>query len=55
MMLAAKMLPVKGRIILPTVASWKVTVYDFREYCLVNSRYKLKENPSRKVHKGLGM
>ena len=40
---------------MPTVASGKVIVYDFREYCLVNSRDKLKENPSRKVHKGLGM
>lgn len=40
---------------MPTVASGKVIVYDFREHCLVNSREKLKEDASRKVHKGLGM
>lgn len=54
-MLAAKMLPVKGfigRIILPTVASRKVIVYDFREYCLVNSREKVKENLLEKYIKG---
>lgn len=54
-MFVVKMLFVKGfigRIILFIVVFRKVIVYDFREYCFVNLREKVKENFLEKYIKG---
>lgn len=40
---------------MPSVASGDVSVYDFREACLVNLRNKPKETPGGNRHKGLGV
>lgn len=40
---------------MPTVASGDVSVYDFREACLVNLRNKPKETPGGNRHKGLAV
>ena len=58
MVLAEKMQPVKGLIRENNLAHCcirDVSVYDFREACLVNLRNKPKETPGGNRHKGLAV